>query len=110
MNETCENQLTILPKGTPLGLCDTHGVEFKVGSVVRGKCEFNFDVHGPWVDYEIKLQGIIPILSYLKSEKGQVLPEGHSASCLSDIYDLERFVFSKKLPELRPEEDWFIQN
>ncbi|MFT7009505.1 MAG: hypothetical protein ACJAXJ_004054 [Colwellia sp.] len=99
----------LLPNGTPLGLCDSNGVEFKSGSIVRaGTC--NEDTHGNWVDYEIKLQGTTPILVYIKSEKGQVLPTGHTGCPLSNFYDVEMFVFSKNSMSLRPDEDLFIQN
>jgi hypothetical protein len=98
----------LLPNGTPLGLCDSNGIEFKTGSIVRADT-FN-DIHGSWVDYEIKLMGTTPLMIYLKSEKGQVLPKGHSGCPLSSFYDVKEFVFSKNSMSLRPDEDLFIQN
>ena len=97
-----------IPIGTPLGLCDSSGLELKLGSVVRRKSEINKEMHGEWVDYEVTLQGTVPLLTYLRSQKGDVLPKGYTASCLSDFYNLKMFVFSKKSLNLRPEEDFFI--
>jgi hypothetical protein len=94
------SNIQLLPLGTPLGLCDSNGVEFKSGSVVRsGTC--NEDFHGCWVDYEIKLQGTTPLMVYLRSEKGILLP---------NFYDVEMFVFAKDSMSLRPDENLFIQN
>lgn len=98
----------MLAAGAPLGLCDTNGVEFRVGCIVRSEC-INQDIHGTWVDYEITLQGVIPILSYLRSEKGEILKVGGTACCLSDIYDNEQFVFAKDAMSLRPEDKYLIQ-
>jgi hypothetical protein len=102
-------QRVLLPKGTPLGLCDTRGIEFKVGSVVRRNSEINEAMHGSWVDYEITLQGTVPLMSYLRSEKGEVLSKGYTACCLSDVYDMKMFVFARDSMCLRPDEDVFIQ-
>lgn len=106
----CDSEASdLLPIGTPLGLCDSNGVEFKSGSIVRG-VTVNEDVHGSWVDYEIVLQGTTPVMIYLKSEKGEVLPKGYTGCPLSNFYDVEVFVFSKNPMSLRPDEDLFIQN
>ena len=102
-------QRVVMPCGTPIGLCDSGGTEFKVGSVVRRRAEINKEVHGDWVDYEITLQGTTPLMAYLRSEKGEVLPKGYTACCLSDVYDMKMFVFAKDSMSLRPDEDLFIQ-
>jgi hypothetical protein len=103
------SNIQLLPLGTPLGLCDSNGVEFKSGSVVRsGTC--NEDFHGCWVDYEIKLQGTTPLMVYLRSEKGILLPKGYTGCPLSNFYDVEMFVFAKDSMSLRPDENLFIQN
>lgn len=98
----------LLPYGTPLGLCDSNGVEFKMGCIVRCGTD-NKDLHGCWVDYEITLQGTTPLMIYLQSEKGAVLPKGYTGCPLSDFYDVKMFVFAKNSMSLRPYEDLFIQ-
>ena len=90
--------------GTPLGLCDSDGNEFKVGSIIRRTPEISSDTHGSWVEYRITVQGTTPLMIYNKSEKGDILPKGYTASCLSDLYDLVMFVFTKNSMSLRPEE------
>lgn len=107
-NKEAKKKLEILYEGTPLGLCDSSGLEFKVASIVRRNSEINFEMHGSWVEYKLTLQGTTPIMSYFRSEKGQVLPIGYTACCLSDIYDMEMFVFSKNSLTLRPEENIII--
>lgn len=97
----------LLPHGTPLGLCDSNGIEFRVGSIVRGS-PVN-DIHGSWVEYEVLLMGVIPLLIYIRSEKGQVLPKGYSGCPLSNFYDIESFMHSENSTNLRPDEDLFIQ-
>lgn len=98
----------LLPKGTPLGLCDTNGTEFTVGCQVTRTTGCNEETHGSWVVYEVKLIGTTPILSYFLSEMGQVLPVGYTAGILANEYDHKAFVFSKDPRSLRPQEDLFI--
>lgn len=85
----------------PTGLYDTDGVMILVGGRVRGDTS-SPEFHGEWVEYRVKLQGLTPILSYLTSEKGQVLKEGYTAGILANEYDHKDFVFSEDLSELRP--------
>lgn len=85
----------------PTGCCDSEGEMIYVGGRVRGgTC--NEECHGKWVDYEVKQQGLTPILSYLISEKGQVLPVGHTACILANEYDHKDFVFADDLSKLTP--------
>ena len=96
--------------GTPVGLCDSNGDELRVGDKVKMPVDCNNEMHGNWSIYTVKLQGMVPILSYFKSEKGQVLPEGYTACCLSDRYDQKMFVFAKDSNDLRPNENIFKVN
>lgn len=86
------------------GLHDSDGRGLTIGTVVRKAVYANTDVHGAWAEYEIKQQGMTPILSYKRSEKGQVLPEGYLASLLADEYDSKMFLFTTRLADLRPVE------
>lgn len=99
----------LIPLNSLLGICDSKGIEFRVGSIVRRNTEINFEVHGNWVDYRVILQGTTPLLSYLKSEKGQVLPIGYTACCLCNEYDYKMFVFATDLKTLRPDSELIIQ-
>lgn len=103
-----KNSPSSLALGTPLGLCDSNGVEFKNGSIVRCATS-NIDIHGTWVEYEVILKGVIPLLSYLKSEKGEVLSKGYTACCLSDFYTTESLVFASDPMSLRPSEGLYVQ-
>lgn len=84
------------------GLCDSNGTPLSVGDNVK---LFNPDAeaHGEWSEYKIILRGIIPALSYLHSEKGQVLPVGMTGMPLSDFYDTEEFMRSDTLEAIRPD-------
>lgn len=86
------------------GLYDSDGRGLAIGTVVRKEVTVNTDVHGSWVEYEISRQGMTPILSYKRSEKGEVLPKGYLASLLADEYDRKMFLFTTKLADLRPVE------
>lgn len=85
------------------GLCDSEGLELFIGDHVRIESEINQDVHGSWTEYEIKQQGLTPILLYVTSEKGQSLPKGITGSPLSLHYDQELFCSEKNSFSLRPE-------
>ena len=98
----------VIPDGTPIGLCDSNGNEFLVGSIVRMEVDMNKDVHGGWVEHKVVLQGITPLLSYHRSEKGQALPVGYSAVALSAVYDLKMFLFAEDSLSLRPEDEMLI--
>ena len=102
------NQTTCTP-GQPLILCDSEQVEFRVGDKVRHFDSINKDMHGEWVDYEVKMQGSVPILLYLQSESGRVLPKGGTGGPLSNIYDSKEFIFAKHPVTLLPDERWVIQ-
>ncbi|MCA9037380.1 MAG: hypothetical protein KDA91_19725 [Planctomycetaceae bacterium] len=96
--------------GLHTGLYDTDGRGITIGTIVRKKVNINNDVHGTWAEYEVKQQGMTPILSYHRSEKGQVLPQGYTASLLADEYDQKMFLFSTRLRDLRPIEWMVVQS
>lgn len=92
-----------LPDGHT-GLYDSNGQAIMIGAVVMKWIEDDHpkSVHGSWVKYKVKQQGMTPILSYLCSEKGQVLPAGYTASILADSYDSKMFLFMIDLRGLEP--------
>jgi hypothetical protein len=86
----------------PTGLCDSNGREIHVGDRLRKEVECNEEFHGPWSIYRVKLQGLVPILTYEESEKGKVLPSGYLACALSDEYNQKLFLWATDPKELRP--------
>lgn len=91
--------------GISTGLKDSKGNMIHVGALIKKPCEINEEFHGAWAIYRVKLQGIVPILSYVRSEKGQQLPEGYLACVLSDEYDRKNFVFACDPSSLSPRDD-----
>jgi hypothetical protein len=84
---------TVAATRVSTGCCDSAGQEIFVGDIVRREVTGNVDYHGTWSDYKVQLQGHVPVLSYLVSEKGQKLPPGYTGCCLSDVYDRKLFLF-----------------
>lgn len=84
------------------GLCDSEGTEMGVGDWVKIPVTNNKDFHGSYSIYEIKQQGLTPILSYVRSEKGEMLPRGYAGCVLADWYDTKNFLMAKDSKTLRP--------
>lgn len=87
------------------GLCDADGVEIFVGARIKKPVDCNQEVHGDWAIYEVRQQGLTPLLTYIESEKGKVLPTGYAAAPLSDEYPQKMFCFARDSLSLRPIED-----
>jgi hypothetical protein len=92
----------LLADGSPTGLVDSDGRMIRIGDLLRKPVECGIDFHGTWSIYRVKLQGIVPIIAYVESEKGKLLPEGYLAGPLSDEYDRKTFVFATDVSRLRP--------
>jgi len=90
------------------GLCDTNGRMICIGDRVRLPVTYNKEVHGEWAIYEVALRATIPILLYLRSEKGEVLPGGYMATRLSDSYHSKMFLFATDITKLRPMDDLVV--
>ena len=88
--------------GIHTGLFDRDGRGIVIGAVVRMPVTGNTDMHGEWADYTVEQRGMTPVLTYLTSEKGRVLPVGYLAQCLSDQYDQKMFLFATDISKLRP--------
>lgn len=97
------------PTRVETGLCDDNGKMICVGDRVRKMVDNNTEFHGDWAIYEVRLRGIVPILSYVISERGQKLQVGYVASPLSDEYDRKLFLFASDLSDLRPKESLVIE-
>jgi len=90
------------------GLCDSNGDQIKIGDKLKQPVTINDGLHGKWAVYEVKQRGMTPIISYLYSEKGEILPAGYLASPLCDLYDGKMFCFARDVMTLRPSEDLII--
>lgn len=109
---TIEQILNELPDQGPqhTGLYDSDGMGIVVGAILRQAVEGNQDVHGEWAEYRVELQGLTPVLRYVRSEKGAVLPEGYLASLLAEHYSDKMFLFAKNLSDLRPVERLVVRS
>ncbi|MES2289257.1 MAG: hypothetical protein V4530_05915 [Pseudomonadota bacterium] len=63
---------------------DATGEMIRLGDLVRAKLTINQHVHGDWADYRIRKAPGGYLLSYHRSEKGQVLPEGYTGGFMAD--------------------------
>jgi hypothetical protein len=86
------------------GLCDSHGTPIVIGDLVRKNTDCNQDLHGEWTDYRVSLRGMVPVLLYVRSQKGQILPGGYTGKPLSECYDPKNFMFVIDVGSLRPRE------
>jgi hypothetical protein len=63
---------------------DRSGVEIMTGHVVRAAVNVNQELHGNWADYTVEKAPGGYKLSYLRSEKGDILPKGYTAGYMAD--------------------------
>lgn len=81
---------------------DKHGTELFLGDVVRTAIKDPFTVtHGLWADYEITKAAGGYVLSYIRSDKGCILPFGYTAQFmnqyeLDELPDLKMLLWSTK--------------
>jgi hypothetical protein len=69
-----------------------------IGDLIRRPCNFLNSLHGDWMHFRIEARGIIPIMVYVRSEKGAVL-SGLSVDFLTDQYN-DRALLSESMPRL----------
>lgn len=93
---------------------DRAGEEIFLGDVVRTQIEEAFQhTHGAWAEYEVTKAAGGYVLSYVRSEKGCVLPFGYTATfinqyALDELPDLKMLLWSKEIvrhPALEVVED-----
>lgn len=102
MNEP-EYRVVELRDGCPTGLFDDNDREICVGDLVREQVSGNTKVHGTWCIYRVVLRGIIPVLSYVRSEAGAIWPDGYTGSVLSSRYDQKMLLWANDLAAVRPD-------
>lgn len=92
-------------RGTATGLMDSNGRPILVGDYVRIPTDVNQEFHGAWAEYEVVMQGLIPVLYYRRSEAGELLPQGYLAQELSGLYDLKLLLYARDVSTLRPRDN-----
>lgn len=90
------------------GFFDSEGGLIKFGNRVRLPIDANTDIHGHFAVYKLIHKGCAPFVSYLYSEKGQVLPVGMTGCMLTDLYDSQDFGKFKDMAAIRPNEELLI--
>lgn len=94
-------------------MADKSGRELFLGDVVRAAVDEafrEFGIHGEWAEYEIvKAPGGYAI-SYLRSEKGAVLPFGYLCCFMTEfgkdeLPDMKRIMFARE-PIAHPRLEW----
>ena len=103
MDLPLDGNLPIPMAGTPTGLRDSNGNPIRVGDRVKMEVTGNRQVHGDWSIYQVVCRGLIPVLSYRISEKGQIFPEDYTGSRLADYYDQESLLWATNLSTTWPE-------
>lgn len=79
---------------------DYRGGAILLGDVVRVPITINQELHGEWAYYRVRKAPGGYVFSYLRSEKGQILPEGYTAGYMhdqltgSDEHDMKTLVFT----------------
>lgn len=76
---------------------DLTGKMIRTGHVIQVVLTFNNAVHGDWAWYRIEKAPGGYKLSYLKSEKGQVLPPGYTGGYMQDSLPEDEEVSLKTL-------------
>lgn len=81
---------------------DKSGAAICVGDVVRMATTGNAELHGAWCEYRIRKAPGGYVFSYLRSENGQILPEGYTGGYMADSlpeedeHDIKTLVFTLK--------------
>lgn len=77
-----------------LKLYDSGGTLIKLNDYIKLEVmPFVDDQHGEFSYYKVKLSHGIPIISYVCSDKGYILPPGYTGRILSDLYDPKSIIF-----------------
>lgn len=77
------------------------GQPILVGDIIRAPITINQDVHGTWADYRIRKGPGGYIMSYKRSEKGEVLPPDYTGGYMADLLardderDIKALIFAR---------------
>lgn len=72
---------------------DSNGKQIKIGDILKQKNNGNTALHGEYGYYKIVNRGGFPVMSYLMSDTGYILPPDYLALHLSDLYDPKSLVW-----------------
>ncbi len=88
--------------GLPTGLYDSHGTEICIGDRLRKRIACDREFHGDWAEFEVRQHGTTPILAYIRSQTGEVLPAGSLTAPLSYEYSPKAFSLAQDVSALKP--------
>jgi len=88
--------------GLQTGFVDTDGKFVYVGDIVRIPVDTNSEFHGEWSEWVVELRNTVPVLVYLRSEHGNLMPRGYLVRYLAEQYDRESVFYSKSTAAVRP--------
>jgi len=87
----------LLSSGQATGFQDERGSDIRIGDVLRRYVEAGTEIepgHGTWMDFRVVARGVVPVLVYLKSEKGQVVAAGSLRMLLSEDFEQRMLLFT----------------
>lgn len=90
------------------GLSDSEGRSIRFDSLLKIPITINKELHGDHSIYRVLKKGSVAVLSYVKSEKGQIVPEGYMACLLTDKYRGEDLCLVNDISKLKPVEKIFV--
>jgi len=70
--------------------------ELWVGDIIKRPTNTNQTLHGAYAYYEIISRGMIPLMSYLCSEKETKMYRGYLFTLLTSDFDIEQIEFGKE--------------
>lgn len=86
---------------------DCDGTPILLGDIIRAPIVINKTLHGTWGDYRIKKAPGGYVLSYIRSEKGKIFPEGYTGGYMhdqlhdDDEVDIKTLIFTEKPVQAR---------
>ena len=76
----------------PLGVADTDGNPISKGCYIK-MATTNQEMHGDNVYYIVDIRGGFPVLSYVMSDKGYILPPDYTGCFLTDFYEPKQVIW-----------------